>query len=98
VDGNVATSTSPGGELTIDTGSFTPGAHTLRVRGYDWTGQYDSPEHWSIWAGIVSPVATIPAQIAVRGLASTAGPLPGTAVVARRTVAASLALIRSPSR
>jgi hypothetical protein len=97
VDGNVATSTSPGGELTIDTGSFTPGAHTLRVRGYDWTGQYDSPEHWSIWAGIVSPVATIPAQIAVQGLASTAGPLPSTAVVARRTVAASLALIRSPS-
>ena len=33
-------STSPGSELSLDTGFFTPGAHTLRVRAYDWIGQY----------------------------------------------------------
>ncbi len=44
MDDNFATSTSPGGELTIDTGTFTPGAHSLRVRAYDSTGQYDSPD------------------------------------------------------
>ena len=42
VDGNVATSASPGDDLSIDTGSYEPGAHTLRVRAYDSTGQYDS--------------------------------------------------------
>ena len=44
VDGDFYTSTSPGSELSLDTAFFTPGAHTLRVRASDWTGEYESSD------------------------------------------------------
>jgi hypothetical protein len=44
VDDQFQTSTSPGNALSLDTESFDPGAHTLRVVGTDWSDQYESPE------------------------------------------------------
>jgi hypothetical protein len=44
VDDTSWTTAFPGDQLPLDTTAFEPGPHTLRVSGYDWTGQYDSSE------------------------------------------------------